>query len=116
MNKSISRRDIMGRLSLAAGVPLGSSLLADAAQQASGDDDVRGPATYDIRRYGAKGDGKTLDSKAFQGAIDACAQDGGGTVLVPAGEFLVGSVQLKSNVTIHLAARAHLLGSTSTGD
>src|SRR5258707_227057 len=42
---------------------------------------------YNIRKYGAKGDGIALDTPAVQAAIDACHQDGGGTVLVPAGTF-----------------------------
>jgi hypothetical protein len=71
-----------------------------------------GVRTYNVRHYGAKGDRKTLDTSAFQAAIDACTNDKGGTVLVPAGEFLIGSIELKSNVTLHLAAAARLLGST----
>ena len=66
---------------------------------------------YDIRDYGAKGDGTTLDTAAVQAAIDLCAKDDGGTVLVPAGDFVIGTVELKSNVTLHLAARGRLLGS-----
>jgi hypothetical protein len=46
-----------------------------------------------------------------QAAIDACAKDQGGTVLVPAGVFVIGTVEMKSNVTLHLAAGATLLGS-----
>jgi polygalacturonase len=72
---------------------------------------VAGTATYNIRDYAAKGDGKTLDTAALQSAIDACHRDGGGTVLVPAGAFVIGTVELKSNVTLHLAAAAKLLGS-----
>jgi polygalacturonase len=75
-------------------------------------DENAGLRTYNVRHYGAKGDGKTLDTAAFQAAIDACTNDKGGTVLVPAGEFLIGSIELKSNVTFHLAAAARLLGST----
>jgi polygalacturonase len=61
---------------------------------------------------GAKGDGKTLDTAALQSAIDACTAAGGGTVLVPAGTFLIGTVELKSNVTLHIAASGKLLGTT----
>jgi polygalacturonase len=66
---------------------------------------------YNIRKYGAKGDGTTLDTAALQAAIDACHHDGGGIVLVPAGTFQIGSVELKSNVTLHIAAAGKLLGS-----
>ena len=67
---------------------------------------------YNIRDYGAKGDGKTLDTAALQSAIDACTRDGGGRVLVPAGIFQIGTTELKSNVTLHIAAGATLLGSS----
>jgi hypothetical protein len=71
----------------------------------------RGTRAYNIRDFGAKGDGKTLDTHALQAAIDACNTDGGGTVVVPEGAFLIGTVELKSNVTLHVAASAKLVGS-----
>jgi hypothetical protein len=70
-----------------------------------------GARVYDIRDFGAKGDGVTLDTKALQAAIDACNKDQGGTVLVPAGTFVIGTTELKSNVTLHIAAQGILLGS-----
>lgn len=70
-----------------------------------------GVRVYDIRDFGAKGDGVTLDTAALQAAIDACNNDQGGTVLVPAGTFVIGTTELKSNVTLHLAAAGILLGS-----
>ena len=70
-----------------------------------------GARIYDIRDFGAKGDGVTLDTKALQSAIDACNKDQGGTVLVPAGTFVIGTTELKSNVTLHIAAQGILLGS-----
>src|SRR5581483_12367400 len=73
--------------------------------------DAPGARLYNVRDHGAKGDGKTLDTTAVQAAIDACAKDRGGTVLIPAGDFLVGTIQLKSNVTLHLSAAGRLLGS-----
>jgi hypothetical protein len=72
-----------------------------------------GTRTYNVRTYGAKGDGTGLDTVAFQSAIDACHTEGGGTVLVPAGIFAIGTVELRSNVTLHIAAAAKVLG---TGD
>jgi len=72
--------------------------------------DELGAHIYNIRDYGAKGDGKALDTAALQAAIDACTRDGGGTVLVPAGTFQIGAVELKSNVTLHIAAEGKLLG------
>ncbi len=70
-----------------------------------------GARVYDIRDFGAKGDGQTLDTAALQAAIDACHNDQGGTVLVPAGVFVIGTTELKSNVTLHIAAQGKLLGS-----
>ena len=69
-----------------------------------------GTRTYNLLDFGAKGDGNTLDTGALQAAIDACTKDQGGTVLVPAGTFLIGSVEMKSNVTLHIAAGGKLLG------
>ena len=70
-----------------------------------------GARIYSIRDFGAKGDGITLDTAPIQAAIDQCNRENGGTVLIPAGNFLVGTLELKSNVTLHLAAEARLLGS-----
>jgi polygalacturonase len=72
-----------------------------------------GAHVYNIRQYGAKGDGTTLDTAAVQAAIDACHRNGGGIVLVPAGTFQIGTVELKSNVTLHIAAAGKLLGSAN---
>ncbi|MFP4105074.1 MAG: glycoside hydrolase family 28 protein [Phycisphaerae bacterium] len=68
-------------------------------------------ALYDITEYGAVGDGKTLDTEAVQRAIDTCTGDGGGTVFVPAGKtFLIGSIELKENVELHVERGGELLG------
>lgn len=82
---------------------------ADAAGTAA--DKNAGARVFNIRDFGAKGDGIALDTAAVQAAIDACNRDQGGTVLVPAGVFVIGTVELKSNVTLHLAAQGKLLGS-----
>lgn len=68
--------------------------------------------TFNIRDYGAVGDGETNDAVAIQTAIDACTAHGGGTVLVPAGAtFVSGSVVLKSNVDLHVERGATLRAS-----
>jgi polygalacturonase len=69
-----------------------------------------GARTYNVREYGAVGDGKALDSPAINRAIEACAQAGGGTVALPAGTYLSGSIRLKSNIRLYLDAGAVLLG------
>ena len=79
-------------------------------ERAGGQSDL-GARTYNVRDFGAKGDGIALDTSAVQSAIDACNRDKGGTVLVPAGTFVIGTVEMKSNVTLHVAAGGTLLGS-----
>jgi polygalacturonase len=57
---------------------------------------------YNIKDYGAKGDGKTVDTKAINDAIDSAAANGGGTVFFPAGNFLSYSIRLKSHIALYL--------------
>ena len=64
---------------------------------------------YNVRDYGAKGDGKTLDHVAVNQAIEACVAGGGGRVVLPAGTYLCGSIRMKSNVELHLTAGARIL-------
>jgi polygalacturonase len=70
----------------------------------------------DVASYGAKSDGKTLNTKAINQAISACSTAGGGTVIFPAGEYLSGSIELLKNVTLQLEAGAVIVGSTNLGD
>ncbi len=72
--------------------------------------------TFDIRKYGAKADGKTLCSKAINKAISACSKSGGGHVVVPAGEWLTGAVHLQSNVDLHLEEGAKLIFTDNPAD
>jgi hypothetical protein len=74
----------------------------------------RGP--FDVREFGAKGDGTTFDTPALQGAIDACHAAGGGTVRVPPGTYLTKPFQILSNITLHLDAGAVVLGSPQLED
>jgi polygalacturonase len=69
-----------------------------------------------ILDYGAKPDGKTLNTNAIQRAIDDASQAGGGTVHVPSGTFLTGRINLKSRVTLYLDQGCTLRGSTSLND
>lgn len=64
--------------------------------------------TLSIVKYGAVADGVTLNTKAINEAILACNKKGGGVVLVPAGLWLTGPIELKSNVNLHLASNAML--------
>ena len=73
-------------------------------------------AVYDVRDFGAKGDGVTKDTAAIQRAIDKATAAGGGTVEIPAGTFVSGTIWLKSDVDFHLCAGATLLGSPDRED
>jgi len=69
-----------------------------------------------ILEYGAVGDGVTMNTQSIQTAIDACAQSGGGQVVIPAGVFLSGTIWLKSHVELHLAHGAVLKASEDYRD
>src|SRR5277367_2476024 len=69
-----------------------------------------------IRDCGALGDGATNCTAAIQRAIDRCAAAGGGTVLIPAGQFVSGSLWMRSHVSLFLDSGAALLGSTDVSD
>jgi polygalacturonase len=97
------RRDFL-RLSAVAAVP--SSALAVAMPS----------SVFDPRDLGARGDGRTLNTRALQFAIDRAFQAGGGVVSLPPGIFLSGGLTLRSRVTLHLEAGAELRGSTDAND
>jgi hypothetical protein len=71
---------------------------------------------FDITAFGAKSDGQTINTSAIQKAIDACHAAGGGTVLVPRGVFVSGSLRLKSRVTLKVEKDAILRGSPKIAD
>ncbi|HWR37398.1 MAG TPA: glycosyl hydrolase family 28 protein [Clostridia bacterium] len=115
----MSRRQLLGRVAAPAiAASLGTSLFHTTATAAETHDNrlSEGARIYDVRSFGAKGDGHTLDTAAVQAAIDTCNKDKGGTVVIPAGDFVVGTLELKSNVTLHLAAQGRLLGSPRIED
>lgn len=62
-----------------------------------------------IEDFGGKGDGKTLNTEAFKQAIDALARKGGGKLIVPAGVWFTGPIELKSNINLHLEKGALIL-------
>src|SRR6185436_16514688 len=78
---------------------------------------IKTPAPLNVRAFGATGDGKTKDTAAFQKALDQCAAAAdGGEVIVPAGDYLIGSIELKSNVLLRLEKDAKLMGSPDLED
>jgi len=64
---------------------------------------------FNIRDFGAVGDGETLDHEAINRAILAAVDVGGGTVWIPAGEYLCGSIRLQSNIRLHLDTGATII-------
>jgi len=80
-------------------------------------EDKDGPLPlFDPMQFGAKGDGKALDSPAINAAIDTCNRAGGGLVYLRPGVYRSGTVILKSNVTLYVEAGATILGSLDLND
>jgi polygalacturonase len=116
-----SRRAFINNLKAVSGASLALAALspaqaAKAKKVASGSAGDPGLGIFNVRQYGAKGDGKTLDSAAIQSAIDACTSAGGGIVVFPNGTYLSGTIELKDYVTLHLAPQAVLFGSPNISD
>jgi hypothetical protein len=110
----VDRREMLAAIGLAtAGVALGTGGRAPAAGTPP---PTGGRRVYDARAFGAAGDGVALDSPAVNRAVDAAAAAGGGMAYVPPGVYRVGTVVLKSNVTLYLEAGATLLGSADVAD
>lgn len=76
----------------------------------------KGSAVFNVRDYGAAGDGTTLDTAAIKKAIQACVAAGGGTVLFPPGQYVTGTIELVSNMTLYLDSGAVILGSKNIDD
>ncbi len=67
---------------------------------------------YNVKAFGATGDGKTLDTPAINKTIEAAAAAGGGTVRFPAGNYLSVSIHLKSNIALYLDQGATLIAAS----
>jgi polygalacturonase len=107
------RRDFLltGSLGMAAAAIPTVSLAASAQDSATG---TGTPQTiFDVRNYGATGDGKTLDTAAVNHAIEAAAAAGGGVVVFPAGNYLCFSIRLKSTVHLHLEQGSTVIAAES---
>jgi len=74
------------------------------------------PSQWDVRAFGAIGDGKTKDTAAFQKALDTCAISGGGEVVAPPGNYLIGSVQLGNRTILRLSKESVITGSPDIAD
>ncbi len=99
MKPLIASSPILIALLLSQAISLHSAFAADVAEA----------TTYNVRNYGAKGDSTTLDSPAIDKAIQAAAQAGGGTVYLPPGTYLSGTIHLASNIHLYLDMGATIL-------
>ena len=90
------------------GISLTAAARTDPAAAAAASQGV-----FDVRKHGATGDGKTLDTAAINRAIDAAAAAGGGVVLLPAGNYLCFSIRLKSQVHLYLQQGSTIVAAES---
>src|ERR1700722_2662715 len=112
---NLNRRDLVtwaGSSLAAAAVPTLASQAPDAARNVA----ASGAGAFNVRNFGATGDGKTLDSPAINRAIEAAAAAGGGTVYFPAGIYASYSIRLKSHITLYLDQGAVILAETVPND
>jgi hypothetical protein len=77
---------------------------------------AQNPNYFNVHQFGAMGQKEMLVTKNIQQAIDKCAEAGGGTVYFPAGNYLMGRIELKDNITLHLEAGAIIWASHDTND
>jgi parallel beta-helix repeat protein len=71
---------------------------------------------FNVRNFGALGDGNTIDTKAINDAIEAASKDGGGTVYFPAGVYASYSIRLKSNISLFIGQGATILAASPVGE
>jgi polygalacturonase len=107
------RRDLLraGSLGMAVGAFPTASLATANQESSAGDGAAQG--VFDVRKHGAVGDGKTLDTGAVNKTIEAAAAAGGGKVIFPAGTYLCFSIHLKSNVHLYLQQGSTVLAADS---
>ena len=96
------------------GAGIAGAALSSSPAQAQPAAPAPGSGTYDVKSFGASGNGKTVDSPAINRAIEAAAAAGGGTVRFPAGMYLCYSIHLKSNVALYLEQAATIAAADPT--
>ncbi|MBT9333068.1 rhamnogalacturonidase [Paracidobacterium acidisoli] len=103
------RRDFLRRSSCGMLVAGLSSDLHAQSHAGGSRDAHRADSVFDVRTYGATGDGKTIDTPSVNKAIEAAAAAGGGTIFFPAGTYACYTIRLKSHISLHLDAGATIL-------
>ena len=104
----MQRRDLLKLSPAALAVTVGHISLADAQTEPH-----KAEAVYNVRNFGATGDGKTVDTPAINKAIDTVAAAGGGTLVFPAGTYMCFTIRLKSNVELYLSRGCTILAADS---
>ncbi|HLK62408.1 MAG TPA: glycoside hydrolase family 28 protein [Bryobacteraceae bacterium] len=94
------RLSLLARAALL-GIAIPSAVAAQSPGSPAGD-----RAFFNVLDYGAKRDGSGSSTAAFRSAIEACAKAGGGTVFIPAGQYVSGAIELVSNLTLYIDAGA----------
>ena len=105
--------------SFAAGICAGALLFSARAEEGAWREPElpKIPArSFSITAFGALGDGKTMNTEAFRAAIQACAKAGGGKVVVPAGVFVTGPIELASHMALALEKGAVIQASDKFSD
>ena len=114
------RRSFLKRAGLAGGamiaLPASATVSKFPTSTANGAAEMGYPLVFDVRGYGATGDGKNVDSPAINRAIDAAAAAGGGTIYFPAGSYLCYSIHLKSKVALYLDQGATIVAADPASD
>jgi len=104
-----ARRDFLKLAGAGAVAAIGPSIAANARAQDVPKTGGAAAGGFDVRGFGAKGDGTTIDTPAVNGAIEAAEAAGGGTVRFPAGQYLCYSIRLKSSVALNLEQGAVII-------
>jgi polygalacturonase len=105
---TMQRRDLLKLSPLALASTIGHVARADGPASSAGAE-----ALFNLRSYGATGDGKTVDTPAINRAIEAVANAGGGTLLFPAGTYVCFTIRLRSKVDLYLAPGCTILAADS---
>jgi polygalacturonase len=107
------RRDFLRTGSIGVAAAAIPAVSFAASSQGSPAPRAQSQSLFDVRKYGATGDGKTLDTPAVNHAIEAAAAAGGGTVVFPAGSYLCFSIRLKSQVHLYLEQGSAIIAADS---